>query len=180
MSGIDLPEEAKRLLLEGSKVAAIAAVHRQLGVGLTEAMRLVEQYLLRQPATSDLASAAQEVRIVARVSLRDALQFPSGAMAPSQYRCEIFCRVPQSWVQEGRLTSVALEGLCAFLYGDNWRNGNEDGSAYRVLECESRVLTEAEVTMGPWLAVEEMREVKYWFCHAGVPYRFYRVSREAL
>lgn len=48
--------------------------------------------------------------------------------------------VPDAWVSGGALTDAGLEGVCCYLYGATWRQGNGDGSRYVVLESRSRRL----------------------------------------
>jgi hypothetical protein len=48
---------------------------------------------------------------------------------------DYFVKVPIEWLQNGQLTDNALQAFYDFLYGANWRMGNEDGSRYMPLKA---------------------------------------------
>lgn len=48
---------------------------------------------------------------------------------------DYFIKVPLDWIENGQLTASTLEKFYGFLYGENWRSGNEDGSRYMPLKA---------------------------------------------
>ena len=103
---------------------------------------------------------------VAQITLHDGLAFSSGFVAPADYACVIYCRVPPNWIEAGQLKSQLLEAIFESLYGPGWRQGNEDGSQYVVRSVESRLLTPAEVEAAPWRTAHNDNAYHYWFYHA--------------
>ncbi|MCU0239396.1 MAG: hypothetical protein MUC29_08135 [Pyrinomonadaceae bacterium] len=47
---------------------------------------------------------------------------------------DYFVKVPLDSIENGQLTDVVLNAFYDFLYGANWRYGNEDGSRYMPLK----------------------------------------------
>lgn len=102
---------------------------------------------------------------VVQITLKDGLMFPSGFTAPASYTCSIFCRVAPDWLDGDQLKMAKLEAVFEKLYGENWREGNDDGSQYVVQSVESRILTSAEEQTAPWRGVSNNDEYHYWFYH---------------
>ena len=98
---------------------------------------------------------------VSMLMLKDGLSFSSGFVSEATYLCLIYCRVPDDWIQgeiaessemwlKGiTLQADKLEKVYGALYGDNWRNGNEDGSHYVVVSVGTWLLNPHE-TDHPW------------------------------
>lgn len=105
------------------------------------------------------------MKTAVQVTLKDGLRFPSGFIAQASYSCIIFCRVPADWLEGSVLKADKLEEIFETLYGESWRQGNEDGSQYVVLSAESRVLTPAEEQSVIWQGLSNDRESHYWFYH---------------
>ena len=55
---------------------------------------------------------------------------------------DYFIKVPLDWIENGQLTAPALEKFYAFLYGETWRNGNDDGSRYLPLKATVQFVAE--------------------------------------
>jgi hypothetical protein len=94
--------------------------------------------------------------------LSDGLSLPSGFVAESSYRCLIYCKVPEDWLEGDvpestdmwlkgpSLKSDKLERLFEALYGKTWRSGNADGSQYVVRASGVRVLNPLRESEKPW------------------------------
>ncbi len=94
--------------------------------------------------------------------LSDGLRLPTGFVAPSPYRCLIYCKVPDDWVTGSSLESNELwlkgpalkpdklEILYQALYGKTWRAGNADGSQYVVMASGARLLNPLRAGERPW------------------------------
>ena len=89
--------------------------------------------------------------LVFAVVINDGLRFPSGSVAKAGKAVIAYCRVPEAftegefepgseerWPPGKALNGETLERLYTALYGNNWRSGNDDGSAYVVLDVEMR------------------------------------------
>lgn len=63
-------------------------------------------------------------------------------------------RVPDEWLENGRLVPDRREHLLAHLYGANWRLGNEDGSKYVVLTIDEQELSDAERAQQLWVSTQ--------------------------
>ena len=88
---------------------------------------------------------------VVRIDLHDGLLLPSGFLAQASHRCLLYVRVPEAWTVGATLDPARLEAVLENLYGKTWRNGNEDGSAYRVLDLKTAVLSDQEVADQVWM-----------------------------
>lgn len=103
---------------------------------------------------------------VVLVTLNDGLMLPSGFVSPASYECAIFCRAPDEWLAGDSLRPEFEELIPEFLYGKDFRNGNDDGSRYVYRNLRSRLLTSEEMTEKIWEQAENSKERRYWFCHA--------------
>ena len=102
---------------------------------------------------------------VVRIELRDALAFPaSGVVSPAPYVCVVFARVPESWLDGDTLPADRVETFLGQMYGKAWRNGNDDGSQYVVLDLRLAVLASHEERQRPWLGADSADGIhKFWF-----------------
>lgn len=103
---------------------------------------------------------------VVLVTLNDGLMLPSGFVSPASYECAIFCRVPEEWLTGDSLREECAELIPEFLYGKQFRNGNDDGSRYVYRNLRSKVLTPEELSQKIWEQAQNSKERRYWFCHA--------------
>ena len=93
-----------------------------------------------------------EATRVARIELQDALVDEEGSITVAPYRCIMFLRVPGgAWLVGDALTPDAVERALQAIYGATWRDGNVDGSFFRVLEITSALLDAEEERTRPWL-----------------------------
>jgi len=97
------------------------------------------------------------------IIVKDGLMLPSGFVAPSSFTCNIYCRVPNDWVEGGRLKESHLEKFFEKLYGDNWRMGNSDGSRYVVQDQYSQLLTADAVKRVNWSITENTKDAHFLF-----------------
>ena len=100
---------------------------------------------------------------IVQVIIKDALMLPSGFLAPAPYNCFIYARVPEDWTRGSELSEYHRRAFFARMYGENWENGNDDGSRYVVREFSSRVLADEEIAAKPWLSAVNDKEFHYWF-----------------
>ncbi|MCX6018349.1 MAG: hypothetical protein NTZ50_07585 [Chloroflexi bacterium] len=106
---------------------------------------------------------------IARIELQDALLDEEGSIAIAPYRCVLYVRVPDAsgeWLNGdgNELTADAIERVLQAIYGATWREGNVDGSFFRVLKIETALLRVEEMRAQPWLTVDdEAEEFRYWF-----------------
>ncbi len=63
---------------------------------------------------------------------------------------DYFIKVPLNWLENGQLTADALEKFYAFLYGETWRSGNDDGSRYLPLKAVVTFINDEQ--KDEWLA----------------------------
>jgi hypothetical protein len=104
---------------------------------------------------------------IARIELQDALLDEEGSIAVAPYRCIMFVRPPAAWTTANGLTDDGAEQVLCAIYGPTWREGNVDGSFFRVLEMTTVLLSDAEVSAREWCAVDEDDErFRYWFWRA--------------
>lgn len=54
--------------------------------------------------------------------------------------------VPAAWIAGEALVEGKLEAIYEHLYGESWRQGNDDGSRYEVLACKVDVLPPGDAT----------------------------------
>lgn len=99
--------------------------------------------------------------------IQDGLGFPSGFVSEASYKLNVFCRVPQSWTDGDILKPEAREKIFEFLYGANWRMGNDDGSRYVVIDSFSKVFDEETVKNTRWEATENTDKDHYRFYLVG-------------
>lgn len=99
--------------------------------------------------------------------IQDGLEFASGFVSEASYLMHIFCRVPENWIEDEKLSVDAREKIYQFLYGANWRMGNEDGSRYVVLDGSSSVLDEATVKNTRWTEKQNTDDTHYRFYLVG-------------
>ena len=126
------------------------------------------------------------------VMLSDGLRVASGFVSEASYRCLVYCRVPETWV-EGELpdsddlwltgpglTPAGLEALFRKMYGDAWKEGNDDGSQYVVLSTGARLLNPRRSEETPWRDDDPNdKRFRFFYFVAGVDGRFASVKREA-
>lgn len=96
------------------------------------------------------------------IMLKDGLMFPSGNIAEASYRCLIYCKIPEDWLEgevpesnelwlKGpQLKADKLEDLFEAFYGKTWRMGNSDGSQYVVGTTAQRLLNPLQMHEKPW------------------------------
>ena len=102
-----------------------------------------------------------------RVEIQDGLLLPSGFLAPAQYTCVIYLRVPEAWLSENDLVAEQKEAVLELLYGKTWRTGNEDGSRYHVLSMTTANVSDDDVAARIWLYHQaDDRRYQYWYYHA--------------
>ncbi len=126
------------------------------------------------------------------VMLSDGLRVASGFVSEATYRCVIYCRVSEDWVggdipnsddlwlKGPALKPAGLEALFRKLYGDTWREGNEDGSQYVVLSSGARLLNPRRKDETPWRDDDPNdKRFRCFFFVAGADGWFGSVKREA-
>src|SRR5215467_2041345 len=113
---------------------------------------------------------------VLMILLSDGLRLPSGMVADSPYRCLIYCKVPDEWVEGDipestelwlkglSLKPDKLEGLLEQLYGVAWRSGNSDGSQYVVRGLGARLLNPLRDGEKPW-QLDDPNNKQFRFFH---------------
>jgi hypothetical protein len=122
--------------------------------------------------------------------LQDALQLPSGTLSLAHYRCLIYLRVPDSWVEgaipsstdtwlrEPVLSEHHLELAYQKLYGPHWRQGNDDGSIHVVRSVSMRLLNPTE-TSKPWLIDNPNSPIfRYFYFDATLGHDIVSLARE--
>ena len=101
------------------------------------------------PVPPALICQAEAPLRLMRIDMHDALAVGE-IVSPASYNLILYVRAPASWLNGDTLNSQAKETVLAHLYGPNWRSGNEDGSAYVVLEYRCRPMTSTEEEDGAW------------------------------
>ncbi len=129
-------------------------------------LRPIKEHLakLNLPQQSEPKKSAFETGILI---INDGLGFPSGFVSDAKYTLNIFFRVPASWAIGGKLTQEAQERIFRFLYGENWRMGNDDGSFYVVRDSNSNIFDEETVKNTKWEGTTDTDENHYRFYIAG-------------
>ncbi|GLH95929.1 hypothetical protein [Phytohabitans aurantiacus] len=61
-------------------------------------------------------------------------------------------RLPGDWVSGDALVAGRLDRLVDAIYGQDWREGNPDGSRYVILGIQEKVLSDHEADGKPWLS----------------------------
>jgi hypothetical protein len=103
---------------------------------------------------------------IVRVELNDGLLLASGFIAPASYTCILYLRVPDGWLSGSALLPAKKEAVLENLYGKTWRQGNEDGSRYVVLDNRETLLSAQEEAARVWLQHDPAdRDYQYWFYH---------------
>ena len=95
--------------------------------------------------------AQAQTMVVVQVTVEDGLRLGE-LIHPAGKPLTIFVLSPSELVPNGELTEAQQEQLLRRLYGDTWREGNSDGSAYVVLSYSSSRLPEDQVRAGGWRA----------------------------
>lgn len=126
------------------------------------------------------------------VMLSDGLRVASGFLSEASYQCLIYCRVPDDWVdgeipvsdelwlKGPALKPARLEAVFEKLYGDTWRQGNEDGSQYVVLSSGQRLLNPRRGEETPWRDDDPNdRRFRFFYFVAGPDGRMTSVKRDA-
>jgi hypothetical protein len=104
---------------------------------------------------------------VVRVEIQDGLLLPTGFLAPAQYTCVLYLRVPAAWLNENDLGAAHKEAILELLYGKTWRAGNDDGSSYHVLSMTTASVSDDDVAARIWRYHQaEDRRYQYWYYHA--------------
>ncbi|HVE55325.1 MAG TPA: hypothetical protein VNB22_00750 [Pyrinomonadaceae bacterium] len=99
--------------------------------------------------------------------IQDGLGFPSGFVSEASFKLNIFCRVPPEWTDGEQLKADSREKIFEFLYGVNWRMGNDDGSRYVVIDSFSKVFDEETVKNTRWEGTENTADNHYKFYLVG-------------
>lgn len=99
--------------------------------------------------------------------VHDGLGFPSGFVSESDYVCNLFCRVPESWTEGDKLKPEYWERFYEKFYGAGWRNGNSDGSQFVVRDAFSTVFDVQTVKNTRWEGTTNTNENHYWFYLVG-------------
>jgi hypothetical protein len=101
---------------------------------------------------------------VLRIELRDALLTDEDVLIPADTTCVIHLRAPHSWLSGDALPADRMERVYEAMYGPTWRDGNIDGSYFRVLSVASQVLSEEAAHARAWCDYDEDDEAhRYWF-----------------
>lgn len=87
----------------------------------------------------------KSVSKTALLIVQDGLGFPSGFVSEAGYKLNIFCRLPSDWTDGTQIKPEAREKIFEFLYGANWRMGNNDGSRYVVIDSFSKIFDDETV-----------------------------------
>lgn len=100
------------------------------------------------------------------ITLRDGLLLASGLLAESDYDSHLYLKVPNQWVSGNGLAEQYREAVLEQLYGEDWREGNEDGSSYLLRSFASTVLSAQEVAGHAWLQehAQKSRD-NFWYYH---------------
>ena len=113
-----------------------------------------------------------------RVILKDGLGFPAG-INPARYSCVIYLRVPDNWLQDGKLLPAKAEAILENMYGKTWRSGNDDGSYYAVLSFEVAPLSATEEEQRIWMERKEKNpDFRYWLYHVSDAGEFTKVDAD--
>jgi hypothetical protein len=110
--------------------------------------------------------------------IQDGLGFPSGFVSEASFKLNIFCRVPPEWTDGDQLKSDSREKIFEFLYGANWRMGNDDGSHYVVIDSFAKVFDEETVRNTRWEGTENTNDNHYKFYLVGNDGAIHSVKEE--
>lgn len=154
------------MLRSGERLRAVRDLAAQQALPLSEAVQQIDAALRADLDLRDCYLAGCGLGEVVKVSFQDGLAFPSGQVAPSSYRCVVYCRMPASWLTAGQLSTSALEAIYEMLYGGDWRNGNSDGSRYVVRGVRCEQLGAASKATRPWQHAANDSAEHFWFARA--------------
>lgn len=163
---VALPSGILHTLRAGERLRAVSTLGAELGIPLSEAVRQIDAALRADLDLRESYLTSCGLSELVRVSFQDGLAFPSGQVAPSSYRCVVYCRVPENWLEAGNFSGSALEAIYEMLYGSDWRNGNSDGSRYVVRGAQCERLDAAGKAARPWLSAVNNPSEQYWFARA--------------
>ena len=161
-----LPSDILNALRSGERLRAVRDLAAQQALPLSEAVQQIDAALHADLELRESYLAGCGLSELVRVSFQDGLAFPSGQVAPSSYRCVVYCRVPENWLEAGNFIGSALEAIYEMLYGSDWRNGNSDGSRYVVRGEQCERLDAAGKAARPWLIALNNPSEHYWFARA--------------
>jgi hypothetical protein len=128
-------------------------------------LRIIKEHLDR--LDSSPAAPQKSAMKTGFLLIRDGLGFPSGFVSKADYALNIYYHVPSDWTDGGELNAAGQEKIFEFLYGADWRNGNDDGSRYVVINSFSTILEGDAVKNTPWEEMTDTKEVHYRFYLAG-------------
>ena len=95
--------------------------------------------------------------------------------------CIQYLKIPVRWLAGDDLLESKKEAVLENFYGQGWRRGNEDGSAYVVHRFKTNVLRAEETRERVWLQPQENDPAaRYWYYHVTEDGHFKSVEREAL
>lgn len=101
---------------------------------------------------------------VLRIELRDALLTDEDILIPADTTCVIHLRAPRIWLSGDALREDRLERVYEAMYGATWRQGNIDGSYFRVLSVRIEMLSDDAAHARAWCEYDEDdEERRYWF-----------------
>ncbi len=91
--------------------------------------------------------------------------------------CIQYLKVPVRWLAGDDLLESKKEAVLENFYGQHWRRGNEDGSAYIVHSFKTDVLRAEETHTRVWLQKDD-RATRYWYYHVTEDGHFKSVERD--
>ncbi len=97
------------------------------------------------------------------VKAQDGLMLPSGFVSPATYTCNFYARLPLDFFDGEKLKENRLEKLYEKVYGKTWRNGNEDGSRYVVINSSSKILGSEDLRTINFSGLKTTEENQFWF-----------------
>jgi hypothetical protein len=116
---------------------------------------------------------------IVRLEILDGLQFPSGFLAQADYTCLLYLRLPASWLGGDALLPEKEELVLENLYGQRWRQGNEDGSRYVVIRMATRTLDDQSVAARVWQQDPRgSSSFQYWYYHVSEDGQFVGTTPE--
>ncbi len=95
-----------------------------------------------------------------KISVSDGLGFYGGSTSFASYTCIVFIALPSDWTENGKLALNSKEKILQKMYGEDWRNGNGDGSFYVVSKFLSEEVNAADT---PWKKYENNKDFRCWF-----------------
>ena len=176
-SALPLPAAVTDALQQGQRLRALRELATLRAISLGAAEQLLDQLMRVDIDLRESYLASIGLTQLLRVSFQDGLAFPSGQVALASYRCVVYCRTPADWLTAGQLEPATLELLFEMLYGEHWRAGNSDGSAYVVSQVCCEVLDLAQRAALPWLSAADDATQRHWFARAMADGGFAKVER---